>query len=113
MNKIARKYDLDQLVASRLGLKPKEVRGITKVFIEALMESLAELSEVHLDGFGQFHVTKEAAPRVTTLTQGTLKLGEGKKIEVLIPHKMRVHFRKALPFRRLLQAKHGKGQKKD
>ena len=108
--RIRRKQDLDALVAAELGLSLREVRGITRAFLEQLKEALAACDEVHLPEFGRFRtVIEKGATEAIDLVQVT---SEGKKKKrVFVPQKVRVHFSKAEGFKRMMQARLGTKEK--
>ncbi len=98
------KRDIDQTVAILLGEKQSTVSTITRAFYKEVMRLLIEESEVRIDGFGRFKLTKERGVRQPLeMTKGTWKKGEtaGKNL-VVVATRYKVYFSKAPPFRQAL-----------
>lgn len=107
-----RKHELDAQVARELGIPQKEVRDISRAFLSAIMETLAELEEVHLDGFGKLRMVVEKASKNIIVLAASNKKGKNGRIKLRVERKFRVHFAKADPFKQLLRLKHGPNAEK-
>lgn len=103
-----KKHELDAVVAAELGLSVKEVRAITRAFLEQIKESLASLEEVQLAEFGRFRTVLEKAPtKGVELVQVTNGGRKRRKKRITSFRKVRVHFSKSESFKRMMQARHG------
>lgn len=105
------KPDLDRLVAMDTGLPLKKVRSVTGSFLSRIMVFLTDQEDVHLDGFGQFHMTvTRGNNNVTVLRKGY----PNKKnppapgaVRMRINRHFRVSFSKSVVFKRILREKYG------
>jgi len=108
---IRRKHDLDALVAVDAGMSQKKVREVTNLFLSRIMESLSDLEDVHLDGFGQFHLTVEKASDKRRMLNAGFpnykNMPKERTMLVRITRKFKVHFSKSDVFNRILRSKHG------
>jgi hypothetical protein len=111
--KVRKKHDIDAVVAAELGMSVKEVRGVTRAFLEQVKNALTELEDVHLLEFGRFRTVIEKAPtHPIELVQVTHNGKRKKKKLIFLTKKVRVHFSKAPAFNRKMRAKHGATEKK-
>lgn len=108
--RIWEKHDIDLMVATELGLRVKEVRDITRAFLERMREHLADKDTVQLDGFGKFHMTVYKGPVHVKLTNSRGAIRHKKSSRVF--RRFRVHFKKSQSFARLLRARYGPNSEK-
>ncbi len=95
---VVRKVDVDRDVALETGIGREKVRLITQVFLHKVMRSLIEGQEVTLDSFGRFRMAVQGgAPPPHA------RFGTGDKNEEGAGVRLRVHFKKSLPFTRAVK----------
>ncbi len=90
---MTRKVDLDRDVALETGIGRDKVRLITQVFLHKVMRALIDGHDVTLDGFGRMRLAVQGGAPPPHARFGTGdKNTEGNDV------RLRVHFKKSLPF---------------